>query len=121
MTLLDAYVVPTEHDTSEFGISSPNKTKQQCGYADGLGIPFDFTAKPVVAPPAAAARDAKEKKATMELYWVPGVNNLKQYGRWALAEFGDVFQVQEDFRQRVAAEFQRLIEQATGDTALVPV
>jgi type III restriction enzyme len=31
--------------------------------------------------------DAKEKKATMETYWVPGVNNLKQYGRWAFAEF----------------------------------
>ena len=27
--------------------------------------------------------DAKEKKATMETYWVPGVNNLKTYGRWA--------------------------------------
>ncbi len=31
--------------------------------------------------------DAKEKKATMETYWVPGVNNLGTYGRWAFAEF----------------------------------
>ena len=30
--------------------------------------------------------DAKEKKATMETYWVPGVNNNGQYGRWAFAE-----------------------------------
>ena len=25
--------------------------------------------------------DAKEKKATMEIYWVPGVNNLGTHGR----------------------------------------
>lgn len=31
--------------------------------------------------------DAKEKKATMENYCAPGVNNLTQYGRWAFAEF----------------------------------
>jgi type III restriction enzyme len=31
--------------------------------------------------------DAKEKKATMETYWMPGVNNNGQYGRWAFAEF----------------------------------
>src|SRR5579884_1892983 len=31
--------------------------------------------------------DAKEKKSTMETYWVPGVNNSGKYGRWAFAEF----------------------------------
>lgn len=36
--------------------------------------------------------DAKEKKSTMDTYWVPGVNNLGTYGRWdnsnqALARF----------------------------------
>ena len=49
--------------------------------------------------------DAKEKKATMETYWVPGVNNCKQYGRWAFAEFTEVFQIEE--------EFDRMIESAT--------
>jgi type III restriction enzyme len=46
--------------------------------------------------------DAKEKKATMEAYWVPGVNSLVQYGRWAFAEFTDVYQIE--------AEFNRIIE-----------
>ena len=27
--------------------------------------------------------DAKEKKSTMETYWIPGVNSLGEYGRWA--------------------------------------
>jgi len=31
--------------------------------------------------------DAKEKKSTMDTYWVPGVNHLKAHGRWAFAEF----------------------------------
>jgi type III restriction enzyme len=30
--------------------------------------------------------DDKEKKFTMNTYWVPGVNNLGPYGRWAFAE-----------------------------------
>ena len=37
--------------------------------------------------------DAKEKKATMETYWVPGVNNDGQHGRWAFAEFTKVYQI----------------------------
>jgi type III restriction enzyme len=41
--------------------------------------------------------DAKEKKSTMETCWVPGVNNLKQYGRWAFAEFTEVYQIETAF------------------------
>ena len=54
--------------------------------------------------------DAKEKKTTMEVYWVPGVNNLKRYGRWAFAEFTEVYQIETDFEARVAAEFDKMIE-----------
>jgi len=28
--------------------------------------------------------DAKEKKSTMETYWIPGVNNLGSFGLWAV-------------------------------------
>ena len=54
--------------------------------------------------------DAKEKKATMETYWVPGVNNLGHYGRWAFAEFTDVYQMQADFAAKVETEFNKMIE-----------
>ena len=57
--------------------------------------------------------DAKEKKSTMETYWIPGVNNLKTYGRWAFSEFTDVFQMQSDFEEKVEAEFNKMIETAT--------
>ena len=58
--------------------------------------------------------DAKEKKSTMETYWVPGVNNLKQYGRWAFAEFTEVYQMQHDFARKVEAEFNKMIDTATN-------
>ena len=46
--------------------------------------------------------DAKDKKATMENYWVPGVNNNGSFGRWALVEFRDVFEIE--------AELSKLME-----------
>ena len=50
--------------------------------------------------------DAKDKKAAMENYWLPGINNLKSYGRWAFAEFGDVFGMEAEFDNTI----KRLIE-----------
>ena len=44
--------------------------------------------------------DAKDKKTTMETLWVPGVNRLGAYGRWAFAEFRDVYTMQEGFELR---------------------
>lgn len=58
--------------------------------------------------------DAKDKKITMETYWVPGVNNLKTYGRWAFAEFTEVYQMQADFAQQLDLEFDQLITTAIG-------
>jgi type III restriction enzyme len=46
--------------------------------------------------------DAKVKKSTMETYWVPGVNQLKDYGRWAFAEFTDVFEIEAAFKRMLA-------------------
>ena len=46
--------------------------------------------------------DAKAKKEAAETYWVEGVNNLGSHGRWAFAEFTDVFEV--------AAGFDRLVQ-----------
>jgi type III restriction enzyme len=54
--------------------------------------------------------DAKEKKSTMETYWVPGVNHYGTYGRWAFAEFTEVYQIQSEFEAKVASEFNKMIE-----------
>ncbi|MDN5848339.1 MAG: hypothetical protein L0H63_01695, partial [Nitrococcus sp.] len=59
--------------------------------------------------------DAKEKKSTMDTYWVPGVNHLGMHGRWAFAEFTDVYAMQEDFAKKIEAEFDRMIQNATNN------
>jgi type III restriction enzyme len=61
--------------------------------------------------------DAKEKKATMDTYWVPGVNHLGAYGRWAFAEFTEVYQIEADFKAKVESEFNKMIESATAQPA----
>lgn len=60
--------------------------------------------------------DAKEKKATMDTYWIPGVNNLGGFGRWAFAEFTEVYQIESDFKTRVEEEFGKMIEASIGNT-----
>ena len=47
--------------------------------------------------------DAKVKKETMETYWVPGVNNLRAHGRWAFAEYTDLFSMAQEFTDFVDA------------------
>lgn len=59
--------------------------------------------------------DAKEKKSTMETYWIPGVNNLGSYGRWAFAEFTEVYQIEADFEDKVEAEFGKMIDDLTSE------
>lgn len=59
--------------------------------------------------------DAKDKKATMENYWIPGVNNLKTYGRWAFAELTEVYQIEMDFSAKVATAFDTMLAQAAQD------
>ena len=57
--------------------------------------------------------DAKNKKAAMETYWIPGVNNLGRFGRWAFAEFTEVYQIESDFEAKVESEFNKMIDAVT--------
>ncbi|MBI2312397.1 MAG: DEAD/DEAH box helicase family protein [Betaproteobacteria bacterium] len=61
--------------------------------------------------------DAKEKKSTMETYWVPGVNHLGTHGRWAFAEFTEVYRIEADFEAKVASEFDHMIQSVTDHPA----
>ena len=40
------------------------------------------------------------------------MNNLEAYGRWAFAEFTDVFDIQQDFANKVEAEFNKVVDKA---------
>ncbi len=56
--------------------------------------------------------DARIKKETMDVYWVPGVNNLKAYGRWAFAEFTDVYSMSSDFAMEIEGRFTAMLKDA---------
>lgn len=47
--------------------------------------------------------DAREKKMTMDAYWVPGVNRLETYGRWDFLELKDVFAIQDELEAKIDA------------------
>jgi type III restriction enzyme len=53
------------------------------------------------------AENVKLKSETMRLRWIRGVNNLGSFGRWAFIEFGDVYEMQE--------QFKALIDKAVAD------
>jgi type III restriction enzyme len=37
----------------------------------------------------------------MKTYWIPGVNSLGKFGRWAFAEFTSVFEIDSDFNKLI--------------------
>ncbi|QIM47950.1 DEAD/DEAH box helicase family protein [Pusillimonas sp. DMV24BSW_D] len=75
-----------------------------CGKEDPLNL--------IVEIKGYRREDAKEKKSTMDTYWIPGVNHLGTHGRWAFAEFGDVYEMQENFAKKIEAQFNHMIETA---------
>lgn len=58
--------------------------------------------------------DAKEKKATMETYWVPGVNHLGTFGRWAFAELTQVYDIETDLEARMKSAFEAMVGRLVG-------
>ncbi|MDR1482601.1 MAG: DEAD/DEAH box helicase family protein [Synergistaceae bacterium] len=62
---------------------------------DGYGV--DDLLRLVIEIKGYRGEDAKFKRDTMDTYWIPGVNALGTFGRWAFAEFTDVFEIKKDF------------------------
>ena len=58
--------------------------------------------------------DDKDKALTMSTLWVPGVNNLGTQGRWAYAEFTDVWTIKTEFAAKVEAWIDALVTEAVA-------
>jgi type III restriction enzyme len=58
--------------------------------------------------------DAKEKKSTMDTYWIPGVNNAESFGRWSFAELTDVYLMESDLEAKLRADFETLMDELTA-------
>tara|TARA_Y100000590_G_scaffold264734_1_gene297525 strand:+ start:197 stop:814 length:618 start_codon:yes stop_codon:yes gene_type:complete len=61
--------------------------------------------------------DAKDKKMTMDTYWVPGVNNSGVFGKWAFAEFTNITTLQDDLENRIEEELDQSIKYLLLDSA----
>lgn len=54
--------------------------------------------------------NAKAKADTMHTSWIPGINNLKKFGRWAFAEFTQPYTMTEDLTALIQKDFDRALE-----------
>lgn len=68
---------------------------------DGRGA--DDPLNLIVEIKGARDEDDKDKAETMRTLWVPGVNALGEHGRWAFAEFTDVWTISTEFAAKVEA------------------
>jgi type III restriction enzyme len=64
---------------------------------DGKGDPLNL----VLETKGYRGLVAQLKAETMQNLWGPGVNNLGTYGRWAFAEFRDVYEIEQAFAKIV--------------------
>lgn len=55
------------------------------------------------------------KTHPMDTYWIPGVNHLDTYGRWAFAEFTEMYQMEADFKAKIESEFNKMIEKVAHE------
>lgn len=53
--------------------------------------------------------DVKDKSDTMNAYWIPGVNALKEYGRWDFIELRSEATMQEDFENAISQNLHKQI------------
>lgn len=75
---------------------------------DGKGA--DDPLNLVVEIKGARDEDDKAKAETMRTLWVPGVNNLGTMGRWAFAEFTDVWTIKTEFAAKVEAWLDGVVQ-----------
>jgi len=57
--------------------------------------------------------DAKDKANTMRDYWIPGVNDLGQFGRWGFAEFTEPYTMDSDLTTYLNEAFDQAFTSET--------
>ena len=76
------------------------------------GAGWDDPLKVVVETKGYRREDDVDKANAMRALWIPGVNALREYGRWAFAELQDLFEMQSVFRILSARDFKELLAAA---------
>ena len=45
--------------------------------------------------------DVRQKQEAVTAQWVPGVNRLGNYGKWAFAQFDEAFEIEKAFNELI--------------------
>lgn len=63
--------------------------------------------------------DAEDKRSAMERYWIPDVNSLGTFGRWAFIELGGAYEMQDGFEARstIRGEFELAMREFLKEAA----
>jgi len=61
--------------------------------------------------------DAKAKKNTMDAYWIPAVNNMETFGRWAFREFTEFYEIKAEFEGDVEDIVTGMLDDAVSESA----
>lgn len=56
--------------------------------------------------------DAKVKAETMHTYWIPGINNLKSFGRWAFLEITQPYSMEDDLSELIEKEISQALKKS---------
>lgn len=56
----------------------------------------------------------KAKKEAMDVFWIPGVNNLKSRGRWAFAELKRVYALEGDLKAKIREALNLMLDSAAS-------
>lgn len=56
----------------------------------------------------------KTKKEAMDVFWIPGVNNLKSRGRWAFAELKRVYALEGDLKAKIREALNLMLDSAAS-------
>ena len=50
--------------------------------------------------------DVNNKRTAIESQWIPGVNRLGSYGKWAFGQFEEIFSIEQDFENFIGKFFE---------------
>ncbi|MCR5752621.1 MAG: DEAD/DEAH box helicase family protein [Kiritimatiellae bacterium] len=75
-------------------------------YIPDFVVVLDNGMKLVIEVKGFVNENVNNKRTAMESQWIPGVNRLGSYGRWAFGQFQEVFSMEQDFENFIDKFFE---------------
>ncbi len=79
---------------------------------EGMGNPLHL----IVEIKGLKSEGSREKKGTMETYWIPGVNALGKFGTWDFVELDSLHEMDSQFSDKFSAVLEEKIQKYASQT-----